>query len=492
MSSRKRSPEEMQRAEAKRPKADILSDSDDDAPMIESSAWRSKQGKLRKAVDRVCPFLDTVDRRSLDFDFAKVCSVSLSDQHVYACLVCGNYFQGRGPGTHAAFHALEAGHHVFINMKTKDIYCLPDNYKVTDRSLDDIKYMVDPTYEPDEVCCLDQTESSKVANDGRDYYPGYRAFNVSTLPSCDYACSVLQMLCHVPDLRDFFLNKENYSHCHGTLVASFGELVRKIWAPRALKCAVSPDEMLQAVSAASLKKYRVGQQNDPIPFLVWLLNNMHRELGGSSKKKTIITETFQGELECTTTVRADVEDFDGNTKKQAVTSAKKNKFLVLGVDIPPPPLFKDSIEGSILPQIPLPVILSKYDGKTEHIYPDGTIRKYQLTKLPKFLLLHLKRFTKNTFDMDKNPTIVTFTVTNLEMKDLLKDGDKVKVSRYHCLSSIAHVGKGVPEEGTYKTHIKHQGSQHNKWFELEDQYIQEILPEVVALSEAYVQCYQLS
>ena len=84
----------MQRAEAKRPKADILSDSDDDAPMIESSAWRSKQGKLRKAVDRVCPFLDTVDRRSLDFDFAKVCSVSLSDQHVYACLVCGNYFQG--------------------------------------------------------------------------------------------------------------------------------------------------------------------------------------------------------------------------------------------------------------------------------------------------------------------------------------------------------------------------------------------------------------
>ena len=41
---------------------------------------------------------------------------------------------------------------------------------------------------------------------------------------------------------------------------------------------------------------------------------------------------------------------------------------------------------------------------------------------------------------------------------VLKDGDKVKVSRYHCLSSIAHVGKGVPEEGTYKTHIKHQVS----------------------------------
>ena len=42
-----------------------------------------------------CPYLDTIDRNVLDFDFEKLCSVSLSRVNVYACLVCGKYFQVR-------------------------------------------------------------------------------------------------------------------------------------------------------------------------------------------------------------------------------------------------------------------------------------------------------------------------------------------------------------------------------------------------------------
>lgn len=43
---------------------------------------------------RFCPYLDTIDRGLLDFDFEKLCSVSLSKINCYACLVCGKYFQG--------------------------------------------------------------------------------------------------------------------------------------------------------------------------------------------------------------------------------------------------------------------------------------------------------------------------------------------------------------------------------------------------------------
>ena len=116
-------------------------------------------------------------RNMLDFDFEKLCSVTMSNQNVYACLVCGKYFQGRGRGTHAYTHSLEAGHHVYINLNTLKVsfpsqpmallsnacvsasflpfqtcpfssfalcvlcqfYCLPDNYEVIDSSLDDIK-----------------------------------------------------------------------------------------------------------------------------------------------------------------------------------------------------------------------------------------------------------------------------------------------------------------------------------------------------------------
>ncbi len=116
-------------------------------------------------------YLDTIQRYMLDFDFEKVCSVSLSNLNVYACLVCGKYFQGtlrighngelqekyqlrlttevliiisfiksgRGPSSHAYFHSLHENHHVYINLNTLKVYVLPDSYEVTDSSLDDIK-----------------------------------------------------------------------------------------------------------------------------------------------------------------------------------------------------------------------------------------------------------------------------------------------------------------------------------------------------------------
>lgn len=87
-----------------------------------------------------CPYLDTINRSILDFDFEKLCSVNMSHLNVYACLVCGKYFQGRGPSTHAYTHSLMSDHHVFLNLGTLKFYCLPDNYEIIDSSLEDIKY----------------------------------------------------------------------------------------------------------------------------------------------------------------------------------------------------------------------------------------------------------------------------------------------------------------------------------------------------------------
>jgi hypothetical protein len=119
--------------------------------------------------------------QNLDFDFEKCCSVTLSSHNVYACLVCGKYFQvrilnlggkhlrcllgvlqgrdhitrspaskvclqGRGPSTEAYTHALEAGHHMFMKVESGRVYCLPDMYEVQDRSLADIQYVLNPTF----------------------------------------------------------------------------------------------------------------------------------------------------------------------------------------------------------------------------------------------------------------------------------------------------------------------------------------------------------
>lgn len=75
----------------------------------------------------------------MDFDFEKLCSITLSNNNVYACLVCGKYFQGRGQKSCAYTHSVEAEHHVYINLHSLQFFCLPDNYEIIDSSLDDIK-----------------------------------------------------------------------------------------------------------------------------------------------------------------------------------------------------------------------------------------------------------------------------------------------------------------------------------------------------------------
>ena len=120
-------------------------------------------------------YLDTINRSVLDFDFEKLCSVTLSNINVYACLVCGKYYQGRGPKSHAYFHALEVGHHVYVNMQTKRVYVLPEGYEVKSKSLDDIKFVVDPQLAKEEVVQLDREAKDAWDLGGKKYRPGTSA-----------------------------------------------------------------------------------------------------------------------------------------------------------------------------------------------------------------------------------------------------------------------------------------------------------------------------
>jgi hypothetical protein len=56
---------------------------------------------------------------------------------------------------------------------------------------------------------------------------------------------------------------------------------------------VSPHEFLQAVMKVSKKRFRIGQQSDPVEFMAWLLNTLHANLRTSKKNNSIIYECFQ-------------------------------------------------------------------------------------------------------------------------------------------------------------------------------------------------------
>ena len=157
----------------KRVHDDEEDNTDDESPG--AALLGAKQAKLLSS--RQCPYLDTIDRGVLDFDFEKLCSVSLSRINCYACLVCGKYFQGRGNNTHAYTHSVSENHRVFLNLETKKFYCLPDNYEVIDASLGDILYVLNPTFTSELILRLASSSKEARAYDGTKYIPGVVGLN---------------------------------------------------------------------------------------------------------------------------------------------------------------------------------------------------------------------------------------------------------------------------------------------------------------------------
>ncbi|TGZ82992.1 cysteine proteinase [Ascodesmis nigricans] len=447
-------------------------------------------------------YLDTVNRALLDFDFEKLCSISLSNINVYACLVCGKYFQGRGKSSHAYTHSLDQDHHVFINMASLNVYILPESYEVKNKTLDDIKYVVNPTYTKEDVRRLDREEVEKTDLGKKKYIPGFVGLN--NIKQNDYVNVVVHALAHVVPLRNYFMLED--LRFKPELAQRLSTLIRKVWNPRAFKSHVSPHELLQEISLRSSKKFTLLQQSDPVDFTHWFLNNLHLALGGSKTKpqSSIIQQVFQGKLKLESqaiTAKADASDrlrFEeaGEIKTQVT------RFMVLTLDLPPKPIFRTDDGGSegernIIPQVPLTTILRKYDG----LHPQelqGMRRRYRLLHpLPPYLMFHIKRFTQNKFVAERNNTIVTFNPRSLDMSPFVEPGEKMDMGEpilYDLVANITHetVVETGKREGELKSVYKVQllEKARGKWFEIQDLVVKEVARELLFTSESYVQIWE--
>lgn len=445
---------------------DADEDDDDpemDLPVMSSAGGRGRNRQHQPDAGFSDLYLDTIDRSVLDFDFEKLCSVSLSNINVYACLVCGKYFQGRGTKSHAYTHSLDGsnedttsteegkrgGHHVFVNLETKSIWVLPEGYEVKGgRGLEDIKYVVDPRFTKEEVKRLDKDGAARLDLQGKPYRPGYIGMN--NIKANDYFNVIIQSLSHVPPIRDFFLlnpepptphppaphsqppppasNPSKPNPASQTLPPQLlrqlpirlSTLLRKLWCSRLFKAHISPHEALQLISLLSHKQFTPITQSDPAALLSWLLNTLHLSLGGSRTRpgSSTIQRTFQGRLRIESqqiAARADQVSDRLRFEPASGIATTTSPFLVLTLDLPPQPLFQDQEARNIIPQVPLSTLLGKYDGvRTQELL--GLRRRYRLLHpLPPYLLMHVKRFRGGKFGEERNGTIVTFPATGLDL-----------------------------------------------------------------------------
>lgn len=422
-----------------------------------------------------CPYLDSVQRSLLDFDFEPACSVSLeAGPHIYGCLVCGKFFRGRGTSTPAYTHSVEESHFVFVHLLRGTFHCLPDDYEIRDPSLSDIKAALHPTFTPQEIATIDTKTDLSRDLYGRRYLPGFVGLN--NLNKTDCMNAVVHALAHVPPLRDFFLAKrhdENLIHSSHrkskavgaaltshqrlaqSVALSFGELVRKIWCPHRFKSHVDPHKFIQAVLVASKRKFQVGQQAEAGEFMAWLLHQLHVGTGGG--KHGIVHKTFQGMVRVTTRQakrktldgkREDLDDRGGSDAeedeihvvKESAPSMESStvieetsldtQFLQLTLSIPEKPVFRDEDGGLVIPQEPYVNVLKKFDGVTfsDVMTRSGVAQRklYTIQGLPDYLILHLARFKSNKYSREKNPAIVAFPIKNFDLSDYVHGGSSPK------------------------------------------------------------------
>jgi len=280
-----------------------------------------------------CPYLDTINRTSLDFDFEPTCSITLSSgTHIYCCLVCGKNFRGKGKQSPAYIHAINENHYVYIHLTHGTFWCLPDNYQIFDSSLNDIKEALQPTFSKDEMSNLDKQTVLSRDLFGKRYLPGFVGLN--NLKKTDGYNATLQALAHVKPLRAFFLACSEYNdysssvadgngdankntsfhdassssgfimnlkvpskkrkHSGTTkimktkqvfinpknftpIVKSFGEMIRKMWSNKRFKSTVDPHLFIQAIytTAANNDKFVIGKQCEVSDFICWLLHQLH-------------------------------------------------------------------------------------------------------------------------------------------------------------------------------------------------------------------------
>ncbi|KAG8818389.1 hypothetical protein FRC18_000126 [Serendipita sp. 400] len=318
---------------------------------------------------------------------------------------------------------------------------------------------------------------------------------------------IIHALLHVPLIRDTLL-LSNYTGKEPELLKRFATLSKKLWNSRLFKAQVSPHDFLQEVTRVSAGKFKIMQQGDPVDFLGWLLNTLHKDAGGSKRRNSsMIYSAFQGELRLDTqfvTVKDELSGHMASARPEfdidrEIKSAK-SPFLFLAIDLPPPPLFQDAVaKENFIPQVNIYTLLEKYDGTSAQEFA-GHLKRFKCLRLPPYIILHFRRFTKNFFVEEKNPTVVTFPLKGLDFKDFVELPADQKASvptTYDLLANITHESTAGTTRDKANTAWRitlrpppSDAGKEEEWISIQDLIVKKEQKEMILLGETVLQIWE--
>merc|ERR1719254_57365 len=208
-----------------------------------------------------------------------------------------------------------------MNVVDGKVYCIPDGYEVIDKSLDDIKYNLTPSFEEDEILEMSTKVRYAKSLDGTDYIPG--CIGLNNIGNSDYMNVIVQMLSMVIPVRSFLLAYQApIEKKPDPVLSTLAELFRKMYNPRNFKGLVSPHEFYQAIGQATAKKFYAKQQ-DPVAFFSWLVGYLHKKIKGKDGS-SLLHEVFQGE------VQVKLSAAEGDSR----ATESKEKTMLMTLELP--------------------------------------------------------------------------------------------------------------------------------------------------------------
>lgn len=403
---------------------------------------------------------------NLHFDSEKYCSETMETNNIYACLNCGKFFKGRGPGTPAFKHSIQLlksqstnpkdtisrsewihtassltigqdegsllklsshveehenheEHNLFLNLKTGEFWKLPQNDLVLPNTtlMKRVLWNLHPSWKDPKEIDLELSKSTDWKDiTNANYFPGSRV-----LLSSNHAISmVISLLANAMEVRNYFLtDHESITNLKQPLTYQFGELVKFIWNHKSFRSHVSILPLLKEVEKLSRGRFKVKGKNSPVDAMVWMIHTMESELKKSNLPSPF---SFFGSLQIKTQIHT--------ARGEHVKSLDRvTPFLFLTCDVPILTFKKDKFNRLIIPEVPLLSLLKKFDGETITMRPSKSMPGYvehsthHILKIPNYILIHLQRAPNEITTgviSERSKAIVTFPTQKLDLTFLFK------------------------------------------------------------------------
>eukprot|EP00667_Euglena_gracilis_P003514 EG_transcript_3523 len=288
---------------------------------------------------------------------------------------------------------------------------------------------------------------------------------LSNLGNTCYMNAALQCLSHTAQLRKYFLSKKFISsvvsrHKDGAqLTMSFAELIREIWSGQ--NSTLRPHRVKRAIDEVS-KQFAGWTQQDSHEFIACLLDTIHEDVNRIEKKRQVVVpdsnnrpdhevaeESWKAHLLRENSIIVDV--FHGQIKS-AVTcgtcSFASVRFdAALGFSLPLP-----DGDGDVQLDSCMDLFTAEERLEDDNMWfcekckkKTSSAKQINLFRLPKCLIVHLKRFKYNVYGTvtKKLDNLVEFPVEGWDLRKWLpqqRQEDPTVQTLYDLYAVVHHFG----------------------------------------------------